>query len=137
MYRCLEMRWPPRLRRSCMPAPRAGSKNMIASAASAPPLVAPNDNTSMPACHVAAAGETFMRAAFVGRDVGFRVTQDRAPRRRTMRDRQRVGGCARRHQKDRNIAFEDFRKPPLDAPGPFIVAIGKGGAFVGARNSRH
>ena len=41
-----------------MPAARAGSKNKTASAASAPPLVAPNDSTSIPAFHVASAGDT-------------------------------------------------------------------------------
>ena len=44
-------------------AARAGSKNTTASAAIAPPLVAPNDSTSTPAFQVASAGETFMRAS--------------------------------------------------------------------------
>ena len=45
-----------RLRRSDMSTARAGSKNTTASAASAPPLVAPNDSTSTPPSRWACAG---------------------------------------------------------------------------------
>src|SRR5580704_16217456 len=56
MKRCFDSRWPARLRRSPKNAARAGSNTTTASAAMAPPLVAPNDSTSMPDCQVICAG---------------------------------------------------------------------------------
>src|ERR1051325_4434317 len=40
-----------------------------------------------------------------------------------MRDRQRIRGRAGRHQEDRHLALEDFRKTRLDPPGPRVVAV--------------
>ena len=55
-----------------------------------------------------AAAEEFRRAAFVGRDVRLGMAQHRAPGRREMRERQRIGGGAGRHQEDRDLALEDL-----------------------------
>ena len=63
-----------------------------------------------------AAAEEFRRAAFVGRDVRLGVAEHGAPRRREMRERQRVGRGPGRHQEDRDLVLEQLGEPPLDVP---------------------
>ena len=64
-----------------------------------------------------AAAKEFRRAAFVGRDMGFRVADDGAPRRCQMRERQGIGRRPGRHQEDGDLTFEDVRETFLDPFG--------------------
>ena len=75
--------------------------------------------------------EEFRRAAFVGGDVGLRVTEHDAPRRRNLRQSQRIGRCAGRHQEDRDLALEDFRKLAFGGLRPIVIAVAAGIATVG------
>ena len=52
--------------------------------------------------------EKLRRAAFVGRDVRFHVAKNDTPRRGNLRERQRIGRGAGRHQESRDISFENF-----------------------------
>src|SRR4029077_10537199 len=70
-----------------------------------------------------AAAEEFRRAAFVDRDMRFRMTQHRAPRGRQMRERERIRGRSGRHQEYRDILLENLRKAPLDPLGPVVIAV--------------
>ena len=81
-----------------------------------------------------AAAEELRRAAFVGDDVGFGVAQHAAPGRRDMRERQRIGGGAGRHDEDRNLALEDLAKPALDALCCIVIAIAERETGVGREN---
>ena len=77
------------------------------------------------------AAEKFRRAAFVDGDVRLRVAQHRAPRRRKVSDRKRIGGGTGRHQEDRAVALENLRDPRLDAPRRIVIPVPERKAFVG------
>ncbi len=70
-----------------------------------------------------AAAEKLRRAALVGGDMGFRMTEHDTPLRRDLRQRQGIRRSASRHQENRDIVFENLGHAPLDGSRPVIVAI--------------
>ena len=80
-----------------------------------------------------AATEKFRRAALIGRDVGFDVAEDGAPRRRHVGERQGICRRSGRHQEHGYLALENLREAFFDAFGQRVVAIAEYIAFVGLR----
>lgn len=78
-----------------------------------------------------AAAEKLHRAAFVGDDVRFGVTQHDAPRRRDLRQRQRIGRGPGRHEENGNVAFKDFAESTFGPFRPVVAAIAGRIALVG------
>ena len=77
------------------------------------------------------AAEELRRAAFIGQDMRLAMREHRAPRRAHMRERQRIGGGAGRHQEYGDVVLEQFRDAPLDVPSQIVIAIAQHEAFVG------
>ena len=77
-----------------------------------------------------AAAEKFRRAAFVGEDMRLGMRKHRAPRRADMRERQRIGRRAGRHQEHGDLVLENLADPPFDRAGDVIVAIAHGEAVI-------
>ena len=69
------------------------------------------------------AAEKLRRAAFVGGDMGFGMTEHDTPLRRDLRQRQGIRRSAGRHQENRDIVFENLGHAPLDGSRPVIVAV--------------
>jgi hypothetical protein len=80
--------------------------------------------------------EEFRRAAFIGGDMRLVVAEHRAPWRCEMRERQRIGGGAGRHEKNGDVALEHVSEPPLEAGRPVVVAIGERRPLIRARDGR-
>src|SRR5262249_32753149 len=78
-----------------------------------------------------AMAEEFRCAAFVGSDVGLRMTQHNAPGRRDLRQRQRVCCRACRHEKSSDFAFEDLARAALDGARPVVIPVASGVAAIG------
>ncbi len=70
-----------------------------------------------------AAAEELRSAALVGNDVRVLMAEHDTPRRRHVRQRQRVCRGSGRHQKYRNLALENLRHAAFDGAGPFIIAV--------------
>ena len=83
------------------------------------------------------AAEEFRRAAFVRCDMRILVTEDRAPGRSEMRERERIGCCPGCHEKHRDLALEKLAQALLDARGPGVATIGEHLAFIRAGDRRN
>jgi len=81
-----------------------------------------------------AAAKKFRRAALVGRNVRFGMTEYDAPGRRDLRERQRICRRAGRYQEHRDVALEDFAKTPFDASRSIVIAIAERKAAVRPHN---
>ena len=81
-----------------------------------------------------AAAKEFRRAALVGSDVGFDVTEHDAPGRAKLRQRQRVRRRAGGNEKHRDIVLKNFREPPLDGLRPVVIAVAARIAVIGLRD---
>ena len=73
-----------------------------------------------------AAGEKFRSAAFVRFDVRLLVANDAVIRPAKLCERQRVRRRSVEDEKHFAIGLEDLAHPLGDAPGPFVIAIGRG-----------
>jgi hypothetical protein len=84
-----------------------------------------------------AAGEEFGRTALISVDMRILSAEHGAVGRHQHREGERIGGGAGGNRKKDEVGFEDVARLRLQPQGPFVGAVGGGGAVIGGRDGLH